>query len=75
MHIAETIHQGVALEVAQSKLKECGFKTTLDPVKNILYADFVNAKRPVAMRTQVIVRFDSNRSVTEVRVSTGLIGP
>jgi hypothetical protein len=74
-HIEEKIRKGASFEVAQAKLKECGFKTTLEPAKNIVYADKVVEGKPVSERTQVIIRLDSDRRVVDVRVSTGLIAP
>ena len=74
-HIEEKTRQGTSFEVAQANLKECGFKTTLDPAKNILYADKVMEGKPVSERTQVIIRLDSGRRVVDVRVSSGLIAP
>jgi hypothetical protein len=49
-HIEEKIRQGASLEVAQAKLKECGFKTTSEPAKNILYAEKVVEGKPVSER-------------------------
>jgi hypothetical protein len=74
-HIGEKIRQGTSFEVAQANLKECGFKTTLDPAKKILYANKVMEGNPVSERTQVIIKLDSNERVVEVRVSTGLVAP
>jgi hypothetical protein len=75
-HIGEKIRKGVSLEVAQSKLKECGFKTSLDPAKKTLYADkLVDAGAPVWRRTQVNIKLDSDNRVKEVVLSGGLIGP
>ncbi len=74
-HIGQTIRQGDSVEEAQSKLKGCGFKTTLDPKKSMLYGDKVIEGTPVAERTEVVVRFDSNKKVTQVEVGGGLIGP
>jgi hypothetical protein len=74
-HIEEKIRQGASLEIAQAKLKECGFKIILDPAKNTLYADRMVEGNPVSERTQVIIKLDSNMRVVEVRVSSGLIAP
>lgn len=74
-HIRETIRQGTPLQVAQDRLKQCGFRTTLDQTKSILYADRMKEGKPVSKRTQVIVKLDSERRVVEVRVSSGLIAP
>jgi hypothetical protein len=69
------IHKGVSLEVAQSRLKECGFKTTFDPEKGILYGDRMKEGNPISERTQVMVKVDSGKNVTEVSVARGFIGP
>ena len=73
--IQEDIRSGVSVEVAETKLKECGFKTTYDPAKNMLYGDKVKEGSPVAERTQVVITIDSEKKVTRVVASRGLIGP
>lgn len=72
--IKEKIRQGVSLEVAQSKLRECGFKTSLDPAKRTLYADRLVEGAPISERTQVEIKLDSGNRVKEVVISSGLIG-
>jgi hypothetical protein len=74
-HIAQTIRQGDSVEEAQSKLKDCAFKITLDTKKSVLYGDKVTEGIPVAERTEVLIRFDSDTKVTEVQIGGGLIGP
>ena len=80
-HLRENIPPGTSLEVVQARLKECGFKTTLDPVvtrdpaKNTLYADMTIEGNPVSERITVIIGLDSDKRVVEVSVSGGLIGP
>jgi hypothetical protein len=74
-NIAQAIRQGDSVEEAQSKLKDCGFKITLDTKKSILYGDKVTEGIPVAERTQVLIRFDSNKRVADVQISDGFIGP
>jgi hypothetical protein len=74
-HLGDRIRQGTSLEVAQAKLKECGFKTTLDSAKNILYADKIVEGKPVSERTQVVIKLDSDERVVDVRISSGLIAP
>ncbi len=73
--MAQTIRQGDSVEEAQSKLKGCGFKITIDIKKSVLYGDKVIEGIPVVERTQVLIQFDSNKKVTEVQVNSGLIGP
>ena len=74
-HIGQTIHRGDSVEEAQSKLKDCGFKTTLDTEKSTLYGDKLEEGIPISKRTQVEIRFDPKKRVTEVTVGGGFIGP
>ncbi len=74
-NIGQTIRQGDSIEEAQSKLKDCGFKITLDPKKSILYGDKVNEGIPVSERIQVMIQFDSSKKVTGVQTTDGFIGP
>src|ERR1700739_1013662 len=80
-HLRENIPPGASLDVAQDRLKECGFKTTLDPVvtrdpaKRTLYADMTIEGNPVSERTIVIVKLNSDERVVEMSVSSGLVGP
>src|SRR5579862_4726186 len=75
-HIGQTIHQGDSIAEAQSKLKDCGFKTSLDRKNFTLYGDKRTEQTPpVFERTQVVIRFDSDDRVTDVQVGGGLIGP
>jgi hypothetical protein len=72
--VAEEIHVGVPVEIADDVLKRCGFKTTLDAAKSTLYAD----KRVgglIVERTQVLITLDSDKKVAGVTVTKGLIGP
>jgi hypothetical protein len=73
--IQETIRPGLSHEFAEAKLKECGFKTTYDRARNIVYGDKFKEGDPVTERTQVVVSLDPQGKVAEVRVSRGLIGP
>ena len=73
--IGQTIRRGDSIEAAQSKLKDCGFKVTLDTKKSVLYGDKVKEGIPISERTQVVIQFDSNRKVTEVQTGGGFIGP
>lgn len=66
---------GVPLETAETLLKRCGFKTTLDATKNTLYGDKVVKGTPIAERTQVLVHLDSHNRVAAVTVTKGLIAP
>lgn len=72
--IRDRIRSGVSREFAETKLKECGFKTTYDRARNILHGDKFKEGNPVTERTQVVVSLDSQGKVTEVRVSSGLVG-
>jgi hypothetical protein len=74
-HIGQMIRRGDSIEEAQSKLKDCGFKITIDTKKSALYADKVKEGIPVSERTLVVIQFDSNKKVTEVQTGGGLIGP
>jgi hypothetical protein len=75
-HMKEEIHPGTSLEIAVAALKKCGFKTTVDPVKKILYGDkWVEDSSPVWERTQVLINLDSRNRVATVIITTGLIGP
>ena len=74
-HIAERIKPGLPLDLAESELKRCAFKITLDPTKKTLYGDKVVEGKPISERTQVLIRLDSNNKVVSINVSTGLIGP
>ena len=74
-HWRVDIHPGVSLEIAESNLKKCGFKTTLDRTKGTLYGDKIVEGIPISKRTQVLVNLDSRDKVVNVKVSRGLIGP
>jgi hypothetical protein len=74
-NIGQAIRQGDSIEEAQSKLKDCGFKVTLDTKKSTLYGDKVKEGIPVSERTEVVIQYDSNKKVTEVQIGGGLIGP
>jgi hypothetical protein len=74
-HIGQTIRRGDSIEEAQSKLKDCGFKVTLDTKKSVLYGDKVKEGIPISERTLVVIQFDSDKKVTEVQTGGGLIGP
>ena len=73
--LKDEIRPGVAFEVAEAKLKECGFKTIYDRQKNTLYGDRLKEGLPVAERTQVVIDIDTNGRVAQMRLSRGLIGP
>ena len=73
--IKEEIHAGTSVETAEAVLKTCGFKTSVDVSNHLLYGDKVVAGSIVSERTQVTVDFDSEKKVTGVTVSKGLIGP
>jgi len=73
--IKEEIHPGLPLKDAENALKLCGFKTSIDNEKKTLYGDKVVPGSVVSERTQVLITLDSERRVTTVSVTTGLIGP
>jgi tRNA(Ser,Leu) C12 N-acetylase TAN1 len=73
--IKEEIHVGVSVESAEAALKKCGFKTSVDLSKHLLYDDKLVAGSVVSERTQATVDFDSDKKVAAVTVSKGLIGP
>ena len=60
---------------AEAALKKCGFKTSVDVSKQLLYGDKLVEGSVVSERTQVTVDFDSAKKVTAVKVTKGLIGP
>jgi hypothetical protein len=74
-HIRNEIQPGLPLEIAEAKLRKCGFKTTLDPTKKILYGNKLVEGVPISERRQVLINLDSDNKVASVTVSTGLVGP
>jgi hypothetical protein len=74
-HLKEEIHVGISVETAEAALKKCGFKTSVDVSKQLLYADKLVEGSVVSERTQVTVGFDSAKKITAGKVTTGLIGP
>ena len=74
-HLKEEIHVGISVETAEAALKKCGFKTSVDVSKQLLYGDKLVEGSVVSERTQVTVDFDSAKKVTAVKVTKGLIGP
>jgi hypothetical protein len=74
-HIKEKIQPGVPLKAAESELKNCGFKITVDASAKTLYGDKVVQGVPVSERTQVLIKLDSSNKVAEANVTSGLIGP
>ena len=72
--IAEEIHVGVPVDIANDALKKCGFETTLDVAKHTLYGD-KRVGELIVERTQVLITLDSDKKVASVRFTKGLIGP
>jgi len=73
--LKERIRPGTPLEIAEAALKECDFKTTVDPDKKTLYGDKRVEGSLIAERTQILINLDSDNRVTTVKFSKGLIGP
>jgi len=74
-HIKDEIAPELRSDLAEARLKKCGFETTLDPAKKTLYGDKRVGDGLVFERTQVVVNLNADNTVTSVSVSTGLIGP
>jgi len=73
--LKEGIRPGTPLEIAEAALKECDFKTTVDPEKKTLYGDKRVEGSLIVVRTQVLINLDSDKRVTTVKFTKGLIGP
>jgi hypothetical protein len=55
--------------------KKCGFVTTIDSAKKILFGDKRVGNGVVIERTEVLINLNSDNSVATISVTTGLIGP
>jgi hypothetical protein len=55
--IKEEIHPGLSSGIAETDLKKCGFKTTMDPAKKTFYGDKRVGHGLVSDRTQVLINW------------------
>src|ERR1700739_4071233 len=69
-HIREKILSGSTAQLAESELRNCGFKVTFDPEKRSLYGDKTVPGAVVSERTQITVTLDANNRVSGVLVTT-----
>ncbi len=73
-HIKEKIVQDSTAQSAEFELKKCGFKTTFDPEKKLLYGDKMVPGTVVSERTQVSIQLNADNRVATIVVTNSLTG-
>ena len=69
------IHRGDSFEVAQSKLKECGFDVSFCRKQSLLYGIRWDRGFVVSTKYFISVKLDTENKVNEVTGGSGLVGP